>query len=154
MNTRKTLATLFASSLVTRHRNDDSTYICTVDNAPEWIKEAIHSAHGDMLPDDWRYRMISRVADSLTDTAPDDWQECATEIADSCVDVYTGRLTDWLASSISRVGYVDEAVNEYGINEDFDLTKAIMLGQFAEYLEITNSLIASIEEQADEAEAA
>jgi len=47
---------------------DGETYYRKKDTAPEWVGDAVYAAHdnGAMLPDDWKYETIARVADDLT----------------------------------------------------------------------------------------
>lgn len=145
---RATLALAMYNTLERDTRNNGETFIRLKDGSPEWMTDAIRKAHGGMLPDDTRYRMIRDVLSSLTDREPDDWEDAAHEICDSLIDVYTSRLTAWLASDINRVGYVTEAIEEYGRGRD--PAHEIAMGQFREYEEIYGSLVRSIEERAEE----
>lgn len=153
---RENLARALADSFEQRTRDNGETFYCLTDNAPEWMREAMRDAHGDMLPDDTRYRMIRSAVYSLTDYSPDDWEDCLHEMADSLVDVYTADLTAWLASHIQRVSYCDEAASEYGLESNdgarFDTAQFLMRGQYAEYIEILSALVSAITEQAEESE--
>jgi hypothetical protein len=42
-----------------RDENDpESSFIRLRDGAPEWVRDLVHAAHGEFLPDDWRYDKI------------------------------------------------------------------------------------------------
>jgi hypothetical protein len=120
------------------------------DDAPEWIGEMVHAAHGDMLPDDWRYACIRAAVDHIADTSEADADACH-EFADSYVDVYTSALTDWLDSHVNRPGYCDEAAEEYGGEPD-GINQRIMLGQYAEASEVFYAVSEALLERFDEVE--
>ena len=136
-------------------RDDGSTYWSTDLTAdPEhWITRLCMDAHGDMLPYDERYRFIVRALNDIADAEDIDDARDAIE-----ADVYTHDLLRWLASSLDRICYVDEAVSEYGaesFSDDmprsgFDLTKAIAMGQIAERTEVFDSVLSSLEARAED----
>lgn len=126
------------------------TFYALRDGSPDWMAEAVREAHGDMLPDDWRYEAIWAVSEALSDLGADeDHEDAIHEIADGLVDVYTANLTKWLASSLERVAYVDEAREDFG-GEGNDLETAIKRGQFLEYREIASSLVSALAALVDE----
>ena len=129
-------------------------FVCLKDGAPQWVKDAVFAAHGNgsMLPDDWRYRMIREVADALTERDPEAWEDTG-EIADQLADIYNATLTAWVASHLSRIGYVDEAVESGLVEPEAGLSRRLMVGQYLEYQEIAGALIATIEERAEEVDA-
>lgn len=53
-----------------------------------------------------------------------------TEIADSNVDIYTADLMKWNADNYS---YVDDAMQEFGVPSEFDMVRAIQMGQYLCY---------------------
>lgn len=104
-----------------------------VNDSPHWVAELCRAAHGDMLPDDWRYTFIVEALDALAiDEDPDD--------IDTQPDTHTARLLQWLASSLDRPEYCDEAVREFGVPQPCDIVHMIGLGQYAEKAE-TLSLV-------------
>lgn len=115
-----------------------------------WIDAAIYVAHGDMLPDDYRYRFISeafdRIADAISGT---DRTELGDEFADD-VDVYTSSLCQWLGSHLDRLGYCDEAVEEGLISEDSDMARRLAIGQYMERREVFEYVASAVEERASE----
>ena len=142
-----TLAQLFADQFEARTRANGDRFDCLKDEAPEWMGDAMRDAHGGMMPDDWRYSAARSIVEALADDAdPDDMGERI----DGLVDVYTGRLTAWLASHGARVGYCDEAAAEYGPFDSVD--RLLMAGQYRELEEIAGALIQAIRDQeSDEA---
>ncbi len=107
----------------------DGAAIGLCDNAPQWAVDVVRKAHGDMMPDDWRYHVIRAACEYLSEDRDDDH-----EFADGQVDVYTSDRTAWLASSLDRVAYVVDAAADYGARPD--PIDAIAQGQYAEAEEI------------------
>ena len=97
-----------------------------------------------MAPDDWKYQFVLEAVVALSEADdPDDIQLEA--------DVYNSELLQWLASHLERAGYVDEAVQEYGIGtKDFDLMSCIGLGQLREKEEVLSIVRSYLERKADE----
>lgn len=151
-------AATFAGAFETRKRESGEDYICLRDGSPEWCSEIVYSAHGagDMLPDDVRYGMIREVADSMAEILavdPEaDLDDERHERVDSLVPVYNVERTRWLASHLSRAGYVDEAREEGLIAADAPLFELLGAGMFQEYSEVWRAIADGLQEQADEAD--
>lgn len=60
-----------------------------------------------------------------------DW---VSEVADSNIDIYTGKLLDWVAEDLIRYQYVEQAIGE-GIAPTDDFIKMLTGGQFLYYSE-------------------
>lgn len=114
--------------------DEDSAYVRTKDGTPEWVRDLVQSAHGEMFPDDWRYDQIENALDHIADS--DDPEDSRHEFADNAVDVYNAARFAWLASNIDRQYYCDEAQNEFGIDPDATITDRIGLGQYFEADEV------------------
>jgi hypothetical protein len=146
-------AGILARALVTKKRPDGEEYVSLRDNLPEDLSnrlcDVVFTAHGDMLPDDWRYTLISRVAGLMEDA--EDVHDLSGEVMD-LADVYTSDLCDWLGSRTSRVGYVDEARESGLCGSDTDTGAMLGLGQGMELAEIYGLLLEALEEWVDEAE--
>ena len=115
------------------------------DGAPAWTRDLALYAHegGDILPDDWRYACMFAALEAIADAdAGADVSDVGHDFADAYVDVYTSALTAWLASSVRRIGYVDEACEEFGIADDAGEDRRIALGQYAEAVEVFASVVA------------
>lgn len=126
-------------------RATGEVYVRTRESTPAWVSELVHDAHGDMLPDDWRYDCIAAALEAIADS--DELDDAGHEFADGYADVYTGALVEWLGSHGSRPGYCDEAADEYGYDDDRGITGRIQLGQYAEALEVFGSVLGSLEQR-------
>lgn len=155
MATIHDLACDFLANLKERVRSNGEDFLTLNDDAPAWMHEAVRDAHANFAPDDWRYEMIRRALFAIdeADEAGEDLSEQVGPVwdaLDSAVDVYTGQLTAWLASNVQRVGYCDDAREEYGT--DFNsLTGWIQAGQLAEMREVADSILESLRVQAAKA---
>lgn len=134
MTTLATLARQMSEQFHVAKRTDGSDYVCLRDGHPEWMTDVVHAAHGDMLPDDWRYRMISDAVSAIAETGDDASMDDLVEAADNGVSIYTHQLTDWLGSRADRIGYCDAAMEEMGGCSD--ITKAMQMGQYREREEV------------------
>lgn len=137
-----------------RTRDDGTDYYARKDDAPEWLGDLCRDAHGEMLPDDWRYDAIhsalGHIADSGADDT-DDLDDAGHEFADGHVDVYNGPRAAWLASHSYRAAYTDDAVSELG-GEGLDTYERIGLGQYAESLEVFESVRQSLADEMERRE--
>ena len=125
----------------------EDTITVLKDDAPQWVTDLVHEAHGDgFLPDDWRYDSIRSALESISEGDED-----GSEWADGNVDVYTGRRITWLASNMQRASYVDEAVEELG-HSDQGITGDIGVGQYAESVEVFGLVLQAVQERVDELE--
>jgi len=106
--------------------------------AKPWMASAVRDAHDDMLPNDIKYAFIAECLYSIVDEGPE------YEIETS---VHTSELTEWLASSLSRVELVNEAANE-GLGLGKDLHSALSMGQWLEKDRVRQSLVLSLTNQA------
>ena len=146
--TLETIAEEAASYFERATRPDGDPFTRLKDDRPEWVYEAVYAAHGgDLLPDDYRYKWSEEAFDAIA--------EGDTEASDGFEepDVYTSNLLEWVSSNLSRVGYVDEAVEEFG-GEPGGLADQLMLGQAAERREVFEAIFEACEEQLAEREAA
>lgn len=135
----------------TRERSDGGSYTALRDGAPEWLQELVRSAHGDMLPDDWRYATIRAALSFIHDNdveSADDAHDVAGEFADQNVDTYTNARLAWLSSNLNRAGYCDDAASEFGYTVESDgIISMIGLGQYAESSEVFASVVDSLDSQ-------
>jgi hypothetical protein len=124
--------------------DEDSRYIRTKDGCPEWVTQLVYSAHGDFLPDDWRYNVIQDALEAIAES--DDPEDAAGEFADSAVDVYTHARLKWLASNLNRAAYCDEAAQEFGAEGSPDIISMIGLGQYYEASEVYGLVLRALED--------
>lgn len=136
----------------TERANGDEIRILR-DGSPEWMREVVHTAHGDMFPDDYRYEAIENAAEHIAEA--EDPEEGAHDFADGAVDVYNGARLAWLASHGDRAGYVDEAREEIGTDAEGGILGEIGRGQYFELIEVYGLVLQALTEraEADEAEA-
>lgn len=126
----------------TATRPNGDSFVRVKDGAPDWVTDLVYDAHGDFLPDDWRYACIRSALDWLagSESSIDD----ANEFADGEVDAYTANRFAWLSSNLSRQAYVDEAVDEFGAPDEFSIADAVGLGQYMEAQEVYQSVLESL----------
>jgi len=117
-------------------------------DAPAWCINAVHAAHEDMLPDDFKEAICKYGSEILADyDSFSDMRDAVPGVSESLTDVYSRDLYCWLSSNITRQLYVNSAVNETGLSrKPFDLTQVLMGGQQAEIKETLYLLIDAVEE--------
>jgi hypothetical protein len=117
-------------------------YVTLKEGSPAWMTEACHAAHGDMMPDDWRYEFIEDAASALAEAEdPDD--------AEPFEYVYTNQVTGWLHSRVDRYSYVDQAVEDMGGNVDKEgILPLLFRGMYEEQRETLYLLRSALEELA------
>lgn len=125
----------------------EETIATLKDDRPEWVFDLVHEAHGDFMPDDWRYDAISRALDHIAETGDED----AHEWADNHVDVYTSARYAWLASNLNRAGYCDEA-REEGLAENVDICTLVGIGQYMEAREVYDLVFQALRDRLEEIE--
>ncbi len=127
----------------------DETIVTLRDDAPDWVRNLVYRAHGDMLPDDYRYRWTRDALECIEESGEesrDDLDDYAGEFADTAVDVYTGARLAWLASHLSRPGYCDEAADDLGA-DGLDTVERIGLGQYVESREVFELVANALEDE-------
>ena len=132
-------------------RGEDTITVLT-DARPEWLFDAVYSAHGEMLPDDWKFAVCESAVDALAESDDADLDDLAHEFADGEIDVYNGARLQWLSSNLNRVYYVEDAAKEYGTENnagEFDLFQLIGQGQYAEARECFDTIRNAIEAEAE-----
>lgn len=104
----------FANSFELHKRNAGDEFYALVDDAPDWAKEVVYAAHeyGDMLPNDWTYRITQAVATEMAEHVEYGGSPDEMSGAGNLIPVYTTELLDWAASHAYRQSLVDEALTE------------------------------------------
>ncbi len=114
------------------HKPDETFYCMGELTASEdWIKDMVHAAHGDMLPDDYKYEFIVGALDILSSEGD---PERAVESIEP--DVYTANLTKWLASNNSRLEYLDQVLEDNGGVSAFDALAYAQLNEAVEVFDV------------------
>lgn len=131
-----------------RTRRDGTKYWAVEDGAPEWVRKLAFAAHeeGKILPDDARYLFIVESLEALAENpeAPESLLE---------PEAYTSQLLSWLEASPSyRMGFVDEAVGQFGWSGLFNALQAGYLLEKEEVLALVRRFLENkIEEEGEEA---
>lgn len=145
------LAAEAARCFETATRYSGEPYVRTTDDAPEWVGGLVRHAHGNFMPDDWRYKCIRDALDFIAESTEAELAELvdlAHDFADRA-DVYNADLLRWVASSLRRMGYVDEAMQEHGAQS---LGIALQQGQYLERREVCELVLDALRERLDEIE--
>ena len=141
----------FASAFQVKQRATGEDFYSLKDGEPDWMLEAIRSAHGDYMPNDWHYSIAYDLAQEWQSTEPEDadtMRESAAICADNAV-IYYHNVADWLALDFAaRSERMDDVRREYGTDAStFTLAKMAMLD---EIMEIAETLISAIEAEAEQ----
>jgi hypothetical protein len=99
----------------------------------------VHKAHFGLMPNDWSYRIISEAVDAVVEGVERD------DFTNTGIPVYTSDHLQWLASSLTRMGYCDEAIDDCGTPRDTDTL--IVWGMVIEYGNVYEVVKDAIEEQ-------
>ena len=138
-------AAVAAAWFETAERDGGDEYVRLRAGRPDWVRDLVQHAHGDLLPDDWRYRTISDALEFIAES-DDDPREREHEFADATVDVYTGARLAWLGSHLSRPGYCDDAVEDFGPPSPDGIVERAGLGQYCEAAEVFALVLDALEQ--------
>lgn len=124
---------------VLKERLDGEVFWAVKDGSPPWVRDLCFKAHddGEILSDDWRYRFIVEALEVLS--------EC-----DNPYDVqietysYASELLSWLSSSLTRMQWVEEAVEGMDWGDRFDMLIALQAGQLHEKEHVFNIVLNEI----------
>lgn len=153
MATIQQLANELSLSFEKRTRDNGDAFLCLKDDAPAWMRDVVRKAHWDMLPDDYTFQAVAALAAEISDTDEHtDLFEVAAGMSYRVVSVYNGELISWLGSHSSRWSRVDEALREWGYNEEIGLFGVLQTAQHEELLEICWALLYALADRRDELE--
>jgi hypothetical protein len=124
---------------ITDTRDNGEEFVKTKEGRPDWLENLIFMAHGNMMPDDYRYKFIEDALIMIADQDEDIDLDCPEIEADT----YTSELTKWLHSRNDRVHYLTEALEEYEIKDGF---WALQEAQLREREEVYYSVLSSLRE--------
>jgi hypothetical protein len=146
MQTLNLFVQTLATSFQLKTRDNGETYYCAKDNAPYYISDLCHEAHNDMMPDDYRYEYLVEALehiDSTLDPLADNLDDI--EAHDACEpDCMSHDLLRWVSSNLSRMGYCDDVLYEYQLDQ---LSDVLIQAQQAERVEVMQAVINWIESQ-------
>src|SRR5574343_959615 len=103
-----------------------------------------HHCHSDMLPDDYRYKMIHDILANM-ESYDDEY-----ELLESLIPVYTSDLLNWLSSNNTRYTYCDEFKEEYGISDEKSTIDLISCGYMMELNEVYYLIMEWLDENSEE----
>ena len=113
-------------------------------SGPQDLAYAAHDS-GTYFPDDYRYRFLECALDAIIDTDGDE-ETARDQMAEP--DVYTSGLTRWLDSDNQRVGYLTQALQEFG--SDMDGYRLLSLAQYLERGEVLDQVWTFLESMAED----
>ena len=90
------LANRYYKMFIRDTRDDGTEYVKTIDERPEELTELIHKAHGDMMPDGWKYKFIEEAIGRIAETEDEDELDCP-ELEP---DIYTHDLLECYFSEL------------------------------------------------------
>ncbi len=149
MKTIQQLAAEMAAQFETRTHNNGDTFQCLKDGHPDWMHDVCRKAHGDMLPDDYRYDMIATACEAISESYDTQIEDRDFgQAIDGCVSVYNHEQLRWLASNLNRAGYCDKAAVQFG-NDSPDIMKMIAGGWYYEADEVFSLVIDALTEEVE-----
>ena len=113
-------------------------------NTNDTYQEFFHFAHGDMLPDDFRYKMIHDVLCNM-----DEDDEDPIDMLESLIPINSSDLLAWISSNLNRIGYCDDYQDQYD-GSALKLTEIITGGYFEELQEIYELINEWLDEKSEE----
>jgi hypothetical protein len=128
------LARQYADMFITAQRDNEETYL-TLRDSNDNLMSLIRDAHGDMMPDDFKYQFIHEALEAIAET--DDIDDINLE-----PDCYNRDLVKWVSSNLIRASAVDEAVENYSYKCFYS---ALRMGQSAEKEEVLYFVRSSLE---------
>lgn len=134
----------------TTEKRGDETIVTLKDSdeRPEWVHDLVYAAHGEFLPDDWRYASIRSALGAISDDFDgDEIDDFGAQWSDGNVATYTHARLQWLASNLSRTAYCDDARDEYGEPQESGITALIGLGMYAESREVFDAVRSALESE-------
>ena len=126
-------------------RMPDGFFYVKNDDAPEWVVELVKEAHGDMLPDDYKYKFVVGALEAITesddDANIDDIDDNARSIVHDNVDIYTSRLFHWVRSHTDRLA----TANNFGKEFEAETIEAFLSGgQYFEIDEVFQTVLSTL----------
>ena len=138
------LAKLARCAFSLETRDNGSEYWRRNPCAPDWITELCHTAHGDMLPEDYRYQFIVEALDALEEAEDPDEARDGYEF-----EWRNYSLALWLGSHGHRFSYCDDWASEHGYElnnaEGGDTVGLRQGGHLAERWEVLDLVRGSLE---------
>lgn len=133
-------------------RDNGDTFTKLVDDAPEWLVEAVREAHDDTLPNDWVYETCANACAEIDDGRLTD--DTVGEFADGEVDSYTQSLFRWAAEFCLSDLYseAEERAEEFGGDASQSVCDRLGVIQYCAIERIATTILAAVpsEREADD----
>jgi hypothetical protein len=141
MTRLQALAADYSSRFEQKTRDNGRTFYCVKDGQEtEALSNLCQHAHGDMLPDDWKYDFIVDALDAIGEAQNAD---CASDYLHDYI--YNADCTAWLASHLDRADFCDQAARDMGFNPDKNgIFSLIGWGLRAEQEEVLAEVLAAL----------
>ena len=141
--TIKTLAQIGVNSFTQKQcdksRMPDEYFYILKDDAPEWLTQLVKEVHGEMFPDDYKYKFVVDALEALADA---DDIDTAEEIMREGIEIYTYKLMHWVQSHTDRLSMA----NEHGKEFEADTIEAFLTGgQFNERWDVFSLVLSTLE---------
>ena len=145
--TIKTLAQIGVNSFTQKQcdkfRMPDEYFYILKDDAPEWLTQLVKEVHGEMFPDDYKYKFVVDALEALADA---DDIDTAEEIMREGIELYTYKLIHWVQSHTDRLAMA----NEHGKEFEADTIEAFLTGgQFNERWDVFSLVLSTLETLAE-----
>lgn len=129
----------------TKTRDSGESFVTLIDDAPEWLQDAIREAHQGDLPNDWVYEQCRAACEAVDDDTLN--PESVYEHADSQVDIYTKSLFQWAADmcGTSTFSEAEERARDSGDDGNVEIEKRLSVIQFYAIAVIAETMLAAIE---------
>lgn len=129
----KELADGILNAMETAERDRGDKFYRLKEECAKAYMPIIRYLHDDMLPDDWRYELIVRVCQTVSDFETDALEPLDDPLFEP--DVYWSALASWVYRGSTSAHYCEQYMKEFGPNfESFEMI--LQGGQMKEMEEI------------------
>lgn len=113
------------------------------EDRPDWVYEMVKIAHGNYLPDDFKYEFIVETLFTLSENTEMEIDDLLDQIEG---DIYNSDLLKWVSSNLERADYINEAQESFSLKQDTDFYDRIRCGQILEKQEVSQMIFHHLEE--------
>lgn len=147
-------AEYYSQFLQSKQRDNGETFVFMTDNRPEALHTAMYEAHGESLPKDWIFATFAELLDKITEYDAETVEELRDkgydhEIIDSCVEIYTHDLLQWLASDIDNLDYMSRVMAESVYVEEDGAWQALARMQYYAISDVMHNVLTLLEQDID-----
>lgn len=139
----------YAGRFLERKKRGEEEIYTLKDRHPEWVRGMVFKVHedGHWAPDDYKYEYVVESLDHISEGMDPEEPELEA-------DIYSSDLLKWLSSHRERLGLVDEAVEEHGLDWDKErgIEGMISFGQWYEKDQVFRIVVEALKERLGEIE--